>query len=243
MSLTPAFSRLGLVTRFALFLGACGLVLALLYAMTLLHQKTKAAISRAQKAIPPRFASVKRILQPPEEEEPRKMLKMPERQASLLPKLDLSHPAPLPALTPFALGSIEGLLHPLDATGQGRGRLDGQAGGSGRGGGSARSLSHNKMTMILTEEMVDQRPKLKKRIAPKYPPDAEIRHLEGEVEMRLLVGLSGQVEDAEILQAQPTGVFDAAAREAVLQWRFSPARYQGRPVRAWLRQRIAFRLP
>jgi periplasmic protein TonB len=59
-----------------------------------------------------------------------------------------------------------------------------------------------------------------KKIKPKYPPDAEAKHIEGRVRVRLTVEVNGSVSDAKILAADPPGVFDAAVMEAVVQYIF-----------------------
>jgi protein TonB len=59
-----------------------------------------------------------------------------------------------------------------------------------------------------------------KKIKPKYPADAEAKHIEGRVRVRLTVEVNGSVSDAKILSADPPGVFDAAVMEAVIQYIF-----------------------
>jgi len=59
-----------------------------------------------------------------------------------------------------------------------------------------------------------------KKIKPKYPPDAEAKHIEGRVRVRLTVEVNGSVSAARILAADPPGVFDAAVMEAVVQYIF-----------------------
>ena len=59
-----------------------------------------------------------------------------------------------------------------------------------------------------------------KKIKPKYPPEAEAKHIEGRVRVRLTVDVNGSVSDAKILAADPPGVFDAAVMEAVVQYIF-----------------------
>ena len=59
-----------------------------------------------------------------------------------------------------------------------------------------------------------------KKIKPKYPPEAEAKHIEGRVRVRLSVEVNGSVSEAKILAADPPGVFDAAVMEAVVQYIF-----------------------
>src|SRR3954467_3660366 len=59
-----------------------------------------------------------------------------------------------------------------------------------------------------------------KKIKPKYPPEAEAKHIEGRVLVSLTVEVNGSVSAAKIFAADPPGVFDAAVMEAVVQYIF-----------------------
>lgn len=65
-----------------------------------------------------------------------------------------------------------------------------------------------------------QDPKLVKAVPPEYPRAAERRQLEGYVLVSFSVDASGKVSSAEVVEADPQGVFDRSAIEAVEQWRF-----------------------
>ena len=45
-----------------------------------------------------------------------------------------------------------------------------------------------------------------------------------------------------MVESYPEGIFDEVAVQGVNQWRFEPANYQGKAVRAWARQRVRFDL-
>ncbi|NCC23809.1 MAG: energy transducer TonB [Deltaproteobacteria bacterium] len=81
-----------------------------------------------------------------------------------------------------------------------------------------------------------------RQIPPQYPYLARSRGLSGRVELRFLVGVEGLVSDVSIESSTPPGIFDRSAVEAVSQWRFSPGRYRGEAVRAWVRLPIKFEL-
>jgi periplasmic protein TonB len=59
-----------------------------------------------------------------------------------------------------------------------------------------------------------------KKVRPVYPPEAEAQHVEGRVKVRLSVALDGTVIDAQVLSAEPPGVFDESVLVAVRQYRF-----------------------
>jgi len=65
---------------------------------------------------------------------------------------------------------------------------------------------------------------------PVYPPQALRAHVEGWVEMEFLVTESGTVEGITVLDAQPSGVFEDAAMQALSGWVFRPRIVNGQPV-------------
>jgi periplasmic protein TonB len=67
-------------------------------------------------------------------------------------------------------------------------------------------------------------------VEPVYPAAAMRAAQEGWVTLEFTVGERGDVRDALITDAEPAGVFDAAALKAVGQWRFKPRVSNGRPV-------------
>lgn len=80
------------------------------------------------------------------------------------------------------------------------------------------------------------------RVPPVYPYRAKRREIEGQVTVRFVVSENGVVEEVEILEAQPEGVFEQSVRNCVLAWRFSPPRKDGRAVSAWKKTTIRFEL-
>ncbi|MDB9997260.1 energy transducer TonB [Gammaproteobacteria bacterium] len=60
------------------------------------------------------------------------------------------------------------------------------------------------------------------RITPRYPRNALLKNQEGVVVIELLVDEGGSVVTAKIVNANPPGVFNAAAIQAVLKWKFKP---------------------
>ena len=65
---------------------------------------------------------------------------------------------------------------------------------------------------------------------PVYPPSAMRARQEGWVTLELTVSERGDVRDMLVTDAEPAGVFDAAALDAVRQWRFKPRVANGRAV-------------
>nr|WP_260170381.1 energy transducer TonB [Roseococcus suduntuyensis] len=77
---------------------------------------------------------------------------------------------------------------------------------------------------------------------PAYPEMARQRGQQGAVVLDLRVDAEGRVVGAEVAQSSGHPMLDAAARRAVLNWRFRPALDGGRPVEAHLRSTVRFRL-
>ncbi|MBN2524885.1 MAG: TonB family protein [Deltaproteobacteria bacterium] len=95
---------------------------------------------------------------------------------------------------------------------------------------------------VLTEDMVDEPPRPVASAPLRYPKSAETDGIEGEVETRLLLSADGKVLQVNILSATPPGVFEQPAKESLLQWRFAPATFRGQKLKAWVRQRVVFKL-
>lgn len=73
---------------------------------------------------------------------------------------------------------------------------------------------------------------------PRYPPLALRRRIEGDVTVVFTVRTDGSVDAPRVASAQPAGLFEDAALDAVRRWRFAPV---PRPVET--RQVLNFRLP
>jgi periplasmic protein TonB len=77
-------------------------------------------------------------------------------------------------------------------------------------------------------------------VAPTYPAIARAAHVEGVVILEAVIAEDGSVRDVRILRSIP--LLDAAAMEAVRQWRFSPTLLNGEPVPVVMTVTVAFRL-
>ena len=83
-------------------------------------------------------------------------------------------------------------------------------------------------------------PALVHRVEPVYPALAVASHMQGVVILEAIVDEEGRVESVRVLRSQ--GVFDAAALEAVRQWRYSPVLLNGHPEKFILTVVVSFRL-
>ncbi len=66
--------------------------------------------------------------------------------------------------------------------------------------------------------------------------------ISGRVVLRFLVKTDGKVAKARVIEAEPRGVFEQSAMEAIDKWRFKPGRYRGNAVATWVELPIRFRL-
>lgn len=99
------------------------------------------------------------------------------------------------------------------------------------------ALAHNAfMTDVITASQLT----LVKSVQPRYPAKAEKSGIEGWVDLDFTVTDTGTVEDVAVDAAKPTGVFEAAATTALLQWRFKPLVRDAKTVATRARIRIRF---
>jgi protein TonB len=80
------------------------------------------------------------------------------------------------------------------------------------------------------------------RIPPQYPRDAARSGITGWVQLEVMVNADGSVRSARVLESKPKGLFEAAAVQAVLRWKFKPKVVNGQPVQQKGSQRIEFNL-
>lgn len=92
------------------------------------------------------------------------------------------------------------------------------------------------------ETAVDTPPQPIATSAFNYPAEAKSKNLQGYVLLSVLVDEQGAVAQAQVLESSPPGVFEQSALEGIRRWRFNPARSQGKPVRAFVQQKIVFQL-
>ncbi|MBX9748234.1 MAG: energy transducer TonB [Roseococcus sp.] len=78
--------------------------------------------------------------------------------------------------------------------------------------------------------------------APSYPEAARLRGEQGTVGLELAVGSDGRVITVTVARSSGSPMLDAAARRAVLEWRFRPATRDGEPVPGTIRTSVHFRL-
>jgi len=96
--------------------------------------------------------------------------------------------------------------------------------------------------VVMTEDLVDEPPKPVSTGAFRYPPSAKKQGIRGYVVLSVLVDIDGSVDQLQVLESHPSGIFDNAALQGVRAWHFEPAKYQGETVKVWAKQKIRFDL-
>jgi TonB family protein len=84
-------------------------------------------------------------------------------------------------------------------------------------------------------------PKLEGRVEPRYPEDARKRHEQGVSIYEAIITTTGCVANLRLLKSS-TPELDMMGMEAVAQWRYRPARLNGRAVRVYLTVTVTYRL-
>ena len=84
-------------------------------------------------------------------------------------------------------------------------------------------------------------PKPISRVQPVYPELARLAGIQGVVIVEAVIDEHGDVTQVRVLKGLPMGLSTAAV-DAVRQWKFSPATYDGRPVAVYFTLTVNFKL-
>jgi protein TonB len=80
------------------------------------------------------------------------------------------------------------------------------------------------------------------RVPPRYPRRAARRQVEGFVKVEFTIAKDGSVQNPTVIDSAPSQIFDQAALQAIVQWKFKPRTRAGKPVASRASQRIDFAL-
>ncbi|MFK7914542.1 MAG: energy transducer TonB [Pseudomonadales bacterium] len=81
------------------------------------------------------------------------------------------------------------------------------------------------------------------KVAPVYPRRAQTRGIEGYVLLEFIVTKTGSVRDPVVVEAKPPGIFDRAATNAALKFKYKPKVVNGEPIEvAGVRNMVRFEL-
>jgi protein TonB len=74
------------------------------------------------------------------------------------------------------------------------------------------------------------------QVKPEYPPIARKAGVEGKVLLQIVIDEEGNVLQADVVFAQPSGIFEDSAIKAIMQWKFKPAKQRDKAIKvrmAW----------
>jgi protein TonB len=153
-------------------------------------------------------------------------------------------PSPRSATTPPASShsGLPGLGVRIEEVGTGGHGVEIPTGDLRSGAGASRGAARPDPERPLDEREADRPPTRVGGDEPVYPALEALGGREGSVVLRIIVRADGSVAEAEVVAVRGASAFGSAAREAVLGWRFEPARKDGRAVDCVCTQRLSFLL-
>ena len=97
--------------------------------------------------------------------------------------------------------------------------------------------------IIMPGDAVDKKPRARRtNTAPRYPKRAMKDGISGKVILKVLISADGSVLKIKVVKAEPRGIFEEAAVNAVSNWKFDPAIYNGQAVKMWVKQPVVFKI-
>lgn len=219
-------------------LGRIAIASTVAVAMTVLslvgvHGLTQQSATAEEEATPP--PAVRSVpLTPPPEPEPPDPITSPEPAQAAAPEASSAAVDPPPPVAPALAG-----LAPTAAPGS---LALGPISDLPSVGGLPSAAVEPVATQTDTDDAPTTPARATSRPAPEYPALAQRRGIEGHVTLRLRIDARGRVVDAVVVESEPEGVFDAAAKRAARRYRFTPARAGTRAVASTLQQTIRFEL-
>ena len=90
---------------------------------------------------------------------------------------------------------------------------------------------------IVQYHMLDDSPRILK-----YPKDVGIRNLDREYNLvvKMLIASDGSVIESKIVRSSGNAELDSTMLDAVLDYKFTPPKHDGKPVRVWVAMPISF---
>lgn len=77
---------------------------------------------------------------------------------------------------------------------------------------------------------------------PQFPDSAKRKNITGFVRLQITIDQSSAIKSIDVLEANPEGYFEAAAMDAVKNWKFTAAYQNGNPIESTIKRRIEFKL-
>jgi len=96
---------------------------------------------------------------------------------------------------------------------------------------SGQELSHTSAPRVLS------------KVDAVYSDQARLLHLEGDINLRVIVGIDGLARNPQVVSGYVGPDLDQSAIDAVQKWRFAPATKNGQPVEMPAQVEVNFRIP
>lgn len=90
---------------------------------------------------------------------------------------------------------------------------------------------------------LDVKPQIKVRVMPVYPETAVLQNLRGRVVIRVYINETGTVDDVEVVNANPPGIFDDSAITAFRAARFTPGMKGHKAVKSLMTLEVSYGSP
>jgi TonB family protein len=113
---------------------------------------------------------------------------------------------------------------------------NGGFGSGGNGIGTGEPIPQDQFTTLRI-----QQPEVLRRVEPLYPSTLLRMHKEGVVVLQALITANGDVQKIEILRSDHA-LFAKSAIDAVSQWKYRPARLNGKPVAVYFQVTVVFKI-
>jgi TonB family protein len=163
-----------------------------------------------------------------------------------LVQADPEHPSTQLARTAFAtrvLDEARGAVRAQDYAGARRWLAEARAAGADAASigaldaaiGAAQDEAQRASSYVSASSMTRTR-----YVAPQFPLDARQRGIDGWVDLQFVVNTDGSLGDLTIVGAQPVGIFEQAALDAVRHWHYQPVMRGGQAVSQRARVRLRF---
>jgi len=163
-----------------------------------------------------------------------------------LTQSDANHPSTLLARQSFDARTLEearGALRRQDYTGAHHWLAEARAGGADEGGVAAleRDIAAvQNSTKRVNEIVLSSSLQRTRYVAPVFPIQAREHGTTGWVDVQFVVRTDGSVGDVVIIGAEPVGMFEQSAMEAVRKWRYQPTLRNGQAIDQHVRLRLRF---
>jgi protein TonB len=157
----------------------------------------------------------------------------PPEQAPSAPQMTVANndSAPMQS-TPQLVMQMPSMSIPMNATG---GPVIAMP--EGDGGGSIEGMGEVGLGGSMDSDVVALM-----KVPAVYPYKAKQAKLEGYVKLKIVIRPDGTVSTATVIESQPKRLFDQAAKDAILQYKFKPRTVDGQPVQQIATQVIEFKL-